>query len=190
MRSEEVTQLLKRLGEGDSSAGDELYPIVYPELKRIARRQLSKERINHSLQPTALLHEVYVKLTEGRPAEFASRDHFYAFCARMMRNILVSHARSKQAIKRGGGAAAFDLDQLSDISQAPEYILVALDRALECLEKESPRAYRLVELRFFAGFDFEEAAKILGVSSRTLKRDWEAAKLWLYRELRDSKAED
>ena len=131
------------------------------------------------MQPTALLHEAYLRLIQIREIDWASRGHFYAMAAKIMRRVLISHARARRANKRGGECATVNLDTIADPWHSPEPLLLALDEALDRLEKESPRAYQLVELKFFAGLSFEEAAQALNVSSRTLKRDWETARLWL-----------
>ena len=180
----DVTHLLKRISRGDAKAADDLYPVVYDHLHALAASQLNRERGGHTLQPTALLHEAYLRLAQVRDLDWTSRGHFYAMAAKIMRRILISHARAKYAGKRGGKQARVDLeDATGSVWSQPEPLLVALDEALARLEVESPRAYRLVELKFFAGLDFEEAARAMDVSSRTLKRDWALAKAWLYREL-------
>ena len=184
MNGTEVTGLLRRMTEGDSSAQDELYAVVYAELRRLAAYQLAHERPGHSLQPTALLHEAYLRLVKMEGIPWTDRGHFYATAAKIMRHILISHARARQAQKRGAGYRPVPLDlDSAEAWEHPESILVELNEALERLEKHSPRAYKVVELKFFAGLDFEEAAQAMNLSSRTLKRDWEAAKAWLYREL-------
>jgi RNA polymerase sigma factor (TIGR02999 family) len=179
-----VTRLLKRASEGDPSASDELYPLIYNELRSLAAAQMARERPDHTLQPTALLHEAYLKLVQIREIDWNGRGHFFAMAAKIMRRILISHARAKHAAKRGDAPVKIDLDEAPVFTTEPEPLLIALDEALERLQIESPRAYQLVELKFFAGLSFEEASEALGVSSRTLKRDWESAKRWLYRELR------
>ncbi|WP_238325860.1 sigma-70 family RNA polymerase sigma factor [Bryobacter aggregatus] len=182
-----MTSLLKRASRGDQSAREELYPHIYQELKRLASAHMARERAGHTLQPTALLHEAYLRLIESRDIDWVGRGHFYATAAKVMRRILISHARTHQAGKRGGGLQRVDLDQAFVSTPEREPILISLDEALSRLELESPRAYQLVELKFFAGLSFEEAALALNVSSRTLKRDWETAKRWLYRELQGSR---
>jgi RNA polymerase sigma-70 factor (ECF subfamily) len=179
----DVTALLKRAADGDESARNELYPHVYKEMRALAAAHLARERPGHTLQPTALLHEAYLRLIQIKEIDWVSRGHFFAVAARAMRRILISHARARLTSKRGGGMTRVDLDGAFEIGTEPESMIVALDEALSRLEKESPRAYQLVELKFFAGLSFEEAALAMDVSSRTLKRDWEVAKRWLYREL-------
>ncbi len=179
----EVTALLRRASRGDQEARNELYPHIYQEMRRLAAAYMARERAGHTLQPTALLHEAYLRLIETREVDWAGRGHFYATAAKIMRRILISHARTKQASKRGGELQRVDLDQAFATNAEHEPILISLDEALTRLESHSPRAYQLVELKFFAGLSFEEAALALNVSSRTLKRDWETAKRWLYREI-------
>jgi RNA polymerase sigma-70 factor, ECF subfamily len=179
----DVTGLLKRAAEGDESAQNELYPHIYNEMRALAARHLARERRGHTLQPTALLHEAYIRLIQIKEIDWVSRGHFLAVAARIMRHVLISHARARLTGKRGGGLTRVDLDGTFQLGSEPEAMIIALDEALSRLEKQSPRAYQLVELKFFAGLSFEEAALALGVSSRTLKRDWITAKRWLYREL-------
>jgi RNA polymerase sigma factor (TIGR02999 family) len=178
-----VTALLNRAAEGDEAARNELYPRIYEEMRTLAAAHLARERPEHTLQPTALLHEAYLRLIEIREIDWISRGHFFAISAKIMRRILISHARARLSAKRGGDRMRVELDGVSAIGPEPESMIVALDEALSRLEKQSPRAYQLVELKFFAGLSFEEAALAMNVSSRTLKRDWELAKRWLYREL-------
>jgi RNA polymerase sigma factor (TIGR02999 family) len=179
----DVTALLKRAAEGDETARNELYPHIYREMRTLAAAHLARERPGHTLQPTALLHEAYLRLIQIKEIDWINRGHFFAIAARVMRRVLISHARARLSSKRGGGLTRVNLDGAFDIGGEPEATVVALDEALARLEKESPRAYQLVELKFFAGLSFEEAALAMDVSSRTLKRDWEVAKRWLYREL-------
>jgi RNA polymerase sigma-70 factor, ECF subfamily len=178
-----VTALLKRAAQGDPCARDELYPHVYAEMRKLAAVHLARERPGHTLQPTALLHEAYLRLIQVKEIDWISRGHFFAMSARIMRRILITHARARLADKRGGGLKRVDLDAVFEGGAEPAPLLLALDEALTCLEKESPRAYQLVELKFFAGLSFDEAALAMNVSTRTLKRDWNAAKRWLYRQL-------
>lgn len=178
-----VTAILKRVSRGDQSAKGELFPIVYSQLRGLAGAQMASERRDHTLQPTALLHEAYLRLVEIDQVDWSDRGHFFAVAAKVMRQILISHARAKYAQKRGGDQQRVDLEFHGPVWNQPEPLILALNDALERLEKESPRAYQLVELKFFAGLDFEEAALALNVSSRTLKRDWKTAKRWLEREL-------
>ncbi len=182
----EITALLQLAAQGDGGARSQLYPLVYRELHNLAAGQLSRERPGHTLQPTALLHDAYLRLVGMNCVDWASRGHFYAMAATVMRRLLISHARQRLALKRGARPQQVDLDAAAHLVWENEPLLLALDEALSCLESRSPRAYQLVELRFFAGLSFEEAGKVMGVSSRTLKRDWLLAKAWLYRELSDS----
>jgi len=181
----DTTALLKRIAQGDQSVCDELYKRIYHEMRRLSASQLAGERPDHTLQPTALLHEAFLSLVQMKEIDWNGRGHFFAMAARVMRRILIDHARAHLAHKRGGRLTRVDLDRVFDPAQDAEPLLIALNEALTRLEKQSPRAYRLVELKFFAGLSFEEAALALNVSSRTLKRDWEATKRWLYRELRN-----
>ncbi len=185
----DVTALLKRLAKGDVSAREELYPKIYHEMRRVAAGHMARERAGHTLQPTVLLNEAYLRLIEAKDVDWVGRGHFYATAAKVMRRILISHARTHQASKRGGALQRVDLEKTFVPSPEREPILISLDEALSRLELESPRAYQLVELKFFAGLSFEEAALALNVSSRTLKRDWEGAKRWLYRELHQSNSQ-
>lgn len=184
--SQQITVLLKRSSKGDVEARDELYPLIYNDLKARAAGLLRAERRDHSLQPTALLHEAFVRLAGVERIDWQSRGHFFAVASRIMRQLLISHARSRNAEKRGGTMARVDLETIGEPWKSPEPMLIALDDALERLKEESPRAYALVEMKFFGGLSFEEAAQALEVSSRTLKRDWEAAKLWLARSVQKS----
>lgn len=159
-----------------------MFPLIYTELRALAGAQFARERPGHTLQPTALLHEAYIKLVQIREIDWNSRGHFYAMAAKVMRRFLISYARQKNAQKRPKFIDK-DLETLPDPWHAPEPLMLALDEALDRLEKESPRAYQLVELKFYAGFSFEEAAQALNVSSRTLKRDWDTAEKWLRREI-------
>lgn len=175
--------------QGDASARELLYASIYQELRRRAAGVLAGERPNHTLQPTALLHEAYLDLIRIRQIDWQSRGHFYAVAAKIMRQIVISHARARHADKRGGTMVRVELDAIRDPWVSPEPILLSLDSALDRLQSVSPRAYQLVEMKFFAGLSFEEAALALNVSSRTLKRDWEVARRWLAREIQDSEGE-
>ncbi len=175
----EVTRLLAAIDAGESGALDRLLPLVYDELRRVADIQLRRERPGHTLQPTALVHETYLKLADAEvPA--SSRAHFLAVAARAMRQVLVDHARRRGAAKRGGGWSSTTLtDGAARVELDPEELL-ALDRALEELE---PRQRQVVECRFFGGMEEAEIAEALGVSDRTIRRDWVKARAWLYRAL-------
>lgn len=179
----DVTKLLFELKNGNRTAEGLLIPLVYEELRRIAYARLRAESRNHSLQPTALVHEAYLRLTQLRDMDWQSRAHFYAISATVMRRILVDHARSARALKRGEGAVNITLkDELVPTTEREPEIL-ALDEALEKLARLDERQSKIVELRFFAGMNEEETGQILGVSARTVKRDWRVAKAWLYAEL-------
>jgi RNA polymerase sigma factor (TIGR02999 family) len=179
----DVTQLLVELKQGNRQAEERLIPLVYSELRRIAAIHLRREAPNHSFQPTALVHEAYLRLTRIQQIDWQSRSHFFAVSATLMRRILVDHARANLAGKRGEG---WDPVSLNDAifpapNRAPE--ILALDLALLELAKLDERQSKIVEMRFFAGMSEEEAANVLGISTRTVKRDWRIAKAWLYKEL-------
>jgi len=178
-----VTELLLAWGRGDRSALDELTPLVLHELRRLARLQMRGERHNHTLQTTALVNEAFLRLIDLRRIRWQDRAHFLALSARLMRRILVDHARTRNYQKRGGGAATVTLDDV--VISAPERgaDLVALDEALENLARVDSRKSQVVELRFFGGLSIEETAEALGVSPETVQRDWRFAKVWLLREI-------
>jgi len=180
--SARLTALLDDWGRGDRHALDQLVPLVYAELRRIAAGQLRRESPGQTLQPTALVHEAYLRLLEQRHGEWRSRAHFYGVAAQVMRRILVDHARRRQAIKRGDGLTFVSLDEAAD-GATPPLSVIDFDRALERLEQLDPRLGRIVELRAFGGLTVEEAAHILHMSPSTLKREWRTAKAWLTREL-------
>jgi len=180
----QVTQWLAACKGGDREALESLLPIVYDELHRQAIRIFSRERAGHTLQPTALVNEVYLRLVDQRDANWQNRAQFFALAAQMMRRILVSHARSRRAAKRGGGEDRITLEE--GVAAAPErdVNLLALDEALSRLEAVDAEKSRMVELRFFSGLSVEETAEIMGVSPRTIDRQWQTAKAWLNREMR------
>ncbi|MGE0441193.1 MAG: sigma-70 family RNA polymerase sigma factor [Gemmatimonadales bacterium] len=177
-----VTQLLSRVASGEEGALDQLFPLVYAELRRAAEGALRAERPGHTLQPTALVHEAYLKLVGG---SIPSRDrgHFLSIAARAMRQILVDHARRRRAAKRGAGEAPVPLEIEVAGAGMPVDELIALDDALERLSAVNPRLRRVVELRYFGGLSEEEIATILEVTTRTVQRDWTKARAWLYREV-------
>lgn len=179
----EVTQLLAECGNGNKEAFDRLIPLVYDELHRLARRSLASERPNHTLQTTALVNEAYMKLVGQENMRWENRAHFYAIAARLLRRILVDHARTKYREKRGGGANKLSLESDAQISVAPDQDLVALDDALNALANIDERKCRIVEMKFFGGLTAEEIGQVLGISAVTVVRDWSFAKAWLYREL-------
>ena len=178
----DLTALLRDASEGDQNALDRLMPLVYGELRKIAASYLRQERKDHTLQPTALVHEAYLRLTHQKDVAWQNRAHFFGIAAQMMRRILVDHARKRQAAKRDASAwkvATAEVDGGAD--SAPE--LLALDRALEELEKIDPQQAKIVELRFFGGLSVEETAAVVGVSERTIKREWQTSRAWLRREI-------
>lgn len=177
-----ITTLLNDIRQGDKTAEGKVFPILYDELHRHAVRYMRSERADHTLQPTALVHEAYLRIFEGEAPEWQSRAHFMAVAAQVMRRILVDHARQRHAAKRGGAPVRMDLlDSLAISDDGHE--MLALDEALSRLEEWDARQSRVVELRFFAGMTDEESALVLGVSTRTVKRDWSSAKAWLYSEM-------
>jgi RNA polymerase sigma factor (TIGR02999 family) len=183
MASDKVTQLLVQLVGGDRSAVDELTPLVYKELKRIAGSQLGRERAGHTLQATALVHEAYLKLVDQREVSWQNRAHFFGVAAQMMRRVLTDYARSRQRLKRGGDVHKTSLDEALAVSEDRTSDLVQIDEALTRLEQLDARQARIVEMRFFAGLSVEETAAAMGISAPTVKRDWAMAKAWLHREL-------
>jgi RNA polymerase sigma factor (TIGR02999 family) len=180
---ENVTQLLVNWRNGDKSALDQLMPIIYDELHRLAKRYMSRERRNHTLQTTALVNEAYLRLMGQGQAEWQNRAHFFGVAAQVMRHVLVDHARSRQYAKRGGEANRVTLDDNLAISQEDQIEVLALDEALNRLAALDERKSRIVELRYFGGLSVEETAEVLELSAITVKRDWLKAKAWLYREL-------
>ena len=182
-----VTILLQAWGGGDKQALDRLAPLVYRELRRIAGRMMAAERPNHTLQATALVNEAYVRLVDARQVSWQDRAHFFALCARAMREILIDHARSRRSAKRGGGEFAIEIDEAMAVGAAPELNLLEIDDALRRLAEIDPRKSQVVELRFFGGLNLEEAAEALNVSTKTVQRDWDLARAWLCRELRGNK---
>ena len=185
-QSADVTLLLKQVANGNQDAAARLIPIVYGELHRVAQCHLRRERPDHTLQPTALVHEAFLKLVAQRDANWQNRAHFFAVASHLMRRILVDYARRLRG-KRGGKLTRLPLDKVFVISRDRCDELLALD---ESLGKLDPRQSRVVELRFFGGLSVEEAAKVLGVSSKTVKREWSTAKAWLYGELKERHGSD
>ncbi len=179
----EVTRILQDWEAGDAEAAGRLMPLVYDELRRLARQHLGRERGDHTLQPTALVHEAYLRLVDDPSMSLRNRAHFYAIAARVMRRILVDHARARNAAKRGGLAGKVALDEARDLPPAGANDLVPLDDALEELTQNYPRKAQVVELKFFGGLEAKEIAQVLDVSEKTVIRDWQFAKLWLWREL-------
>ncbi len=185
----EVTRLLGQLRGGDRDALDRLFPLVYQELRYAAERALRREAGGHTLQPTALVHEAYLKLAGG-PLESANRAHFLGIAARAMRQVLVDHARRRRAAKRGGGEAAMSLSEADVAWSVRPDELLGLDEALDRLAQRNDRLRRVVELRFFGGLTEDEAAVALGVTTRTVQRDWAKARAWLHKELAGTMAAD
>jgi len=180
---QDFTRLLLAWNGGDESALQKLVPQVYQELRRLAKRQMRGENPDHTLQTTALINEAYLRLVDLRNIQWQNRAHFFALCARLMRNILVDFARSRHYAKRGGGAHAVSLEEALVVSPSHSTDLVAVDDALKALAKIDDRKARVVELRFFGGLTVEESAEVLKVSAETIRRDWRLAKVWLLREL-------
>jgi RNA polymerase sigma factor (TIGR02999 family) len=181
--SHDVTALLADWSRGDGSALNQLLPLVYAELRRIAARQLRTERVGHTLQPTALVHEVYLRMVDQRRVDWQNRAHFFGVAAQVMRRILVDHARRHHAGKRGEGVRCVSVDDAKEVPAPNEMPILALDHALDRLQKVDPELARIVELRAFGGLTIEEAAHVLKVSPSTAKRDWRTARAWLAREL-------
>jgi len=179
----EVTQLLVAWSDGDRAALDELTPLVYEELHRLAHNHMGRERQGHTLQTSALVNEAYVRLIDQRNVRWQNRAQFFSIASRLMRRILIDHARSHQYAKRGGGTRRVSLDEAAVVAEEQATELVALDDALKSLEAIDPRKCQVVELRFFGGLSVEESAEVLGVSAVTVMRDWSTAKAWLQREM-------
>lgn len=179
----EVTLLLKAWSAGDEYAREKLVQVVYRELHSMARRYMTGERSGHTLQPTALVNEVYLRLVNTREIDWQNRAHFFGMCAQLMRNILTDFARSRLSLKRGGGAGTIPLDEALHARRGSTVDIAALDDALKALAAVDERKSRVVELRFFGGFTTAETAEVLKVSEETVMRDWRLAKLWLLREM-------
>jgi len=182
-RDHDVTRLLHEWAGGSESALERLADLVYPELHRIAAQYLRKERQGHTLQPTALVNEAFMRLAQRPDRQWNDRTHFFAVAARIVRNVLVDHARSREAAKRGSGALTVALVESTARVQAPDVNLLDLDTALRELERLDPQHSRIVELRYFAGLSIEETAAILGISASSVKRDWVLAKTWIRRRM-------
>jgi len=182
-RSVEVTGLLKAWSGGDQAALERLTSHVYDELRLIARRYMRNERAGNTLQATALVNEVYLRLADVKNIDWQQRAQFFAIAAQMMRRILVDAARARGSRKRGGGAIKVNVDEAPVLSPERDSSLVALDESLEAFSKLAPRQARVVELRYFGGLSEEETAEVLKISTRTVRRDWDFAKSWLMREL-------
>ena len=182
-----VTQLLQKSTSGNRNALDELLPLVYDELKRVASRQLASERKNHTLQATALVHEAYLRLIGQNSVDWQNRLHFFSLAAEMMRRILVNHAIAKKADKRGSGAMTISLDEIEveSFPQKQDIDLVLLDEALKELAKYDAQQAKIVELKFFGGLTNEEIANVLDISDSTIKREWRSAKAWLLAKIKE-----
>jgi RNA polymerase sigma-70 factor (ECF subfamily) len=187
--SHDVTRMLQDWNPSSAESQARLMPVVYTELRRLARHYLRKERSDHTLQATDLVHEAYLRLVDQTRVTWQSRAHFYGVAAQLMRRILVDHARARSADKRGGASSNVPFEDARLYTHAEESVdLLALDHALLRLEQFDARKARVVELRFFGGLNEDETAEFLGVSTKTVKRDWQVAKLWLYSELAETKA--
>jgi len=183
--AKDVTELLRSFRKGNPEAGAKLIPLVYEELRRMARRHMRQESPGHTLQTTALIHEAYLRLVEQKETNWENRAHFFGVASQLMRRILVDHARASETAKRGGAAEKVPLDE-EFLAWSPEKSseLIALDESLNRLAQLSPRQSQIVEMRFFGGLTVEEIAEVLHITSRTVKRDWNIARAWLVREVR------
>ena len=178
-----VTEMLVRARTGDSAALADVFPLIYDELRRLAQRQLRREPDGHTLSPTALVHEAYMRLIDYTRTEWANRAHFMAVASTAMRRILVDHARGHRSLKRGGALKRVSIDSIELGAEERAELLVAIDEALDRLKQVEPRQAQVVECRFFGGMTEEETAEALGIGLRTAKRDWAKAKAWLHREI-------
>jgi RNA polymerase sigma factor (TIGR02999 family) len=179
----EVTRLLKAWSAGDKEALEKLTPLIYRQLHQVARRYMAGERTGHTLQTTALVNEVYLRLVDCAQVNWQDRAHFFAVSARLMRHILIDFARSRGYLKRGAAVPHISLDEAPPVCNEPDVNLVALDDALKALAEVDERKSKVVEMRFFGGLSVEETAEVLCISSDTVLRDWKLAKIWLFREL-------
>jgi RNA polymerase sigma factor (TIGR02999 family) len=186
----EITEQLIAWSKGDEAALEKLIPAVYQELRRMADHYLRGEDSGHSLQPTALVHEAYLRLIDQSKVEWQNRAHFFGVAAQMMRRILIDHAKAKHRVKRGGTAVKVVLDENANFTHERASELLALDDALQSLAGMDERKSRIVELRYFGGLTVEETAQVLGISDKTVMRDWNLAKAWLYRELTNNPADE
>jgi RNA polymerase sigma factor (TIGR02999 family) len=181
--SEGITDLLLKWSEGESSALEQLMPLVYDELRQLAVKYLRRERANHTLQPTALVNEAYLRLVDQHKVEWQNRAQFFGLAAKLMRNILIDHARSRQAAKRGGQPFRVSFEGHEQAAVKPEIEIISVHEALERLEAFDPLKARIVELRFFGGLSIEETAEVLQIGHATVERNWKLARAWLRREL-------
>ncbi|HVT91847.1 MAG TPA: sigma-70 family RNA polymerase sigma factor [Bryobacteraceae bacterium] len=182
-RQTDITVLLVASSHGDRRATDQLMPLVYDELRRLAQSYLQRERPGHTLQGTALVHEAYLRLIDQKQVKWQNRAHFFGVASQMIRRILVDHARSHQTAKRGAGAQKLSLDDALGVAGATDLDLVALDDALNDLAKLDPGQSRIIELRFFGGLSIEETAEVMGQSTATVNREWSSARAWLFRQM-------
>lgn len=180
----EVTRILKSIQEGDRKAADDLLPLIYQELRQLAAQKMARESSDHTLQPTALVHEAWLRLSGDNPQQWDGRGHFFAAAAEAMRRILIEHARRKNAIKRGANFERVNFENLDVAMMAEGEDFLLLNEAIDKLNREDSAAAEVVKLRFFAGLTNDEVAHVLGVTDRTVKRYWTFARAWLYRELR------
>jgi len=187
--SNQITELLRELRTGDRSAESKLIPLVYPELRRLAGRYMRRERKEHTLQPTALVHEVYLRVA-GQEQNWESRAHFFAVAAQLMRHILVDHARKCRSVKRGSSARRIDLDESLIIREQDLDVILEVDQALDRLAEWDQRQADIVVFRFFGGLAMEEIAEVLDISVRTVKRDWNMARAWLHGVLAETQSKD
>lgn len=181
---QDITQLLVQWKNGNETALVQLLPLVYQELRTLARSHLRRERRDHTLQATALVHELFIRLVADGGADWQDRSHFFGIAARVMRQILVAHARQHNAAKRGGGQADLNIDAVAEPFVKPDVDLTALDDALSALAQTDPQQARIVELRVFGGYTIDETAQLVGCSAATVSREWQLARIWLYREMR------
>jgi RNA polymerase sigma-70 factor, ECF subfamily len=186
----DITLLLSELSRGDPQAASKLIPVVYQELRRLAAGYMRRERPDHTLQPTALVHEAYVKLLAQRSVDWQGRAHFFGVAAQLMRRILIDHARGHLRQKRGGLQQKISLDEALVFSAQQSAEILAVDESLKRLAKLDPRQARIVELRFFGGLNIEETAEVLKVSAKTVQRDWSVARAWLYADIKKCHATD
>ena len=177
---QEITQLLMNWSQGDKAALDQLVPLVYPELRRLAKRHMDREDPAHTLQTSALINEAYLKLVDQQNVEWQNRAHFFAVAAQVMRHILVDHARTRNYAKRGGGAPKLPLDEAAALTEQRAGQLIALDDALRDFAALDERKSQIIELRFFGGLSLEETAEVMKISPSTVQREWRAAKAWLH----------
>ena len=184
---DDVTRILEALGQGDPTAADELLPLVYQELRKLAAHKMAGQAPGHTLQPTALVHEAWLRLAGNEPGRFAGRAHFFAAAAEAMRHILIDSARRKRALRHGGGQARVDIESIEIAALANDDELLAVHEVLDKLAAESPQKAKLVKLRYFVGMTFEEAAEALGISVATAKRHWAYARAFLYEEIQANK---